>query len=180
MAFLASACGQDIETGQNQRITGVPSMPLTGRVVDQADLLTDEAESELVGMLATLERTAGPQFVIATTESLDGRKIADYSVDLARSWGIGDKRRNDGVLLLVAPNERMVRIEVGYGLEASLSDPFCASVIREEIIPAFSDGKMEEGIFRGAARLMEKMQQTPTISTNDNATETSAENRKAS
>ncbi len=180
MTFLASACGQDIETDQKQRAIQAPSMALTGRVVDQADLLTDEAEKELTSMLANLERTSGPQLVIATTTSLNGQTIEDYSVDLARAWAIGDKNRDDGVLLLVAPNERKVRIEVGYGLEASLSDPFCASVIRQDIIPAFSDGKMEDGIFRGAARLNEKMRQVPTITANDNMPETDAQNRKAS
>lgn len=129
-------------------------------------------------MLENLERTSGPQLVIATTPSLDGRKIEDYSLELARAWGVGDKHRRDGVVLLVAPNERKVRIEVGYGLEASLSNRFCAEVIREAIIPAFSNGEMEQGIIKGAAKLIEKMQRVPTIPANDNVVE--APFRKAS
>ncbi len=147
--------------------------------MDDADLLTMESEVKLTRILAQLEKSAGPQFVVVTTNSLDGRKIEDYSVDLARAWGIGDKDRNDGVLLLVAPNERKVRIEVGYGLEASLTDPFCAKVIRENMIPAFSNGNMEEGIVNGAARLIEKMQLVPTIAANDNSPEITTQNRTA-
>lgn len=180
MVLSLSACGQNVETDQRQLADLAPSMALTGRVADQADLLTVEAEKELTKMLANLEITSGPQFVIATTTSLNGQTIEDYSVDLARAWAIGDKRRDDGVLLLVAPNERKVRIAVGYGLEGSLSDPFCADVIRDAMLPAFTTGKMEEGIINGANRLIEKMQRVPTLPANDNAPETDAQNRKAS
>ncbi|MEH6661374.1 MAG: TPM domain-containing protein [Parasphingorhabdus sp.] len=177
---ILSACGQNVEKDQGQLDSAAPSMALTGRVVDDADLLTDETEKELTSILANLEQTSGPQFVIATTKSLNGLKITDCSLKLARAWGIGNKHRDDGVLLLVAPNEREVRIEVGYGLEASLSDPFCAEVIREAMLPAFSAGQMEEGILNGAARLIKKMQRVPSLPANDNAPEIPAQNRKIS
>lgn len=180
IVFSLCACGPIVEVDEKQLAEPAQSMVLTGRVVDQADLLTDEAEQELTGMLENLERSSGPQFVIATTTSLNGQAIADYSVDLARAWGIGDKSRNDGVLLLVAPNERKVRIEVGYGLEGTLNDRFCADVIRDNILPGFTKGNMEEGITNGATRLIEKMQRVSTLPANDNAPETGAKNRKAS
>lgn len=176
---ILSACDQIAVNEPKEGVSLSPSLELTGRVVDQADLLPMETEEKLTRMLDQLEKSAGPQFVIVTTETLNGRKIEDYSVDLARAWAIGDENRDDGVLLLVAPNERKVRIEVGYGLEASLSDPFCAKVIREEMIPAFSNGKMEEGIVNGAARLIEKMQRVPTITANDNSPEITMQNRMA-
>lgn len=82
--------------------------------------------------------------------------------------------------MLVALNEQKVRIEVGRGLEASLSDSFCSKVIREDMLPPFSAGKMEAGIANGAARLIEKMQMVPTIPANDNVTGTAIQDRKAS
>lgn len=144
------------------------AIELTGRVVDEADLLTDEAEQKLTKELEILEMTSGPQFVVVTTKSLDGHSIEDYSLDLARRWRVGHVDRHDGVILLVAPSERKVRIEVGYGLEASLSDPFCAKVIRESMLPHFQNGEMQIAILAGAARLIEKMRNTPTIELNEN------------
>ncbi len=157
-----------------------PSLQLTGRVVDQAGLLDEEAEKLLATRLAQLERETGPQFVVATTDSLDGMSIADYSLRLGRGWRLGHSKRDDGVILLVAPNERKVRIEVGYGLEGSLNDPFCAKVIRDNILPEFRDGKFQEGIMAGANNLIAKMQMSPTIELNDNEPSTASEEKLAS
>mgnify|MGYP003647382835 CR=1 FL=1 len=180
MIFLVAGCYQQVENDHGEPANLAPSIELTGRVVDQADLLSAETEKELTRVLENLEKTSGPQFVIASTKSLNGRKIEDYSIDLARIWAIGDKHRDDGVLMLVALNEQKVRIEVGRGLEASLSDSFCSKVIREDMLPPFSAGKMEAGIANGAARLIEKMQMVPTIPANDNVTGTAIQDRKAS
>jgi len=141
-----------------------PALALTGRVVDDARLLLPEQEVQLTRALAALERDEGPQFVVATTRSLQGRRIEDYSIDLARAWAIGSAKRNDGVVLVVAPNERKVRIEVGYGLEKRLPDEFCAEVIRETIVPAFERGDFPGGIARGAGALIEQMRRAPVAS----------------
>ena len=171
IACLFYSCAPASEQLDQAAAGTKPSMELTGRVVDEADLISANVESGLVSKLRLLEKTAGPQFVIATTTSLDGSSIEDYSLNLGRAWQIGHADRDDGVVLLVAPNERKVRIEVGYGLEGTLSDPFCAKVIKETILPHFRKNEMEAGIVAGAERLIEKMERSPTIEMNDNTGE---------
>ena len=124
--------------------------PLTGRVVDNAGLLSPDAEQRLTTELADLEAKTGRQMVVATLPDLQGYEIEDYGYQLGRAWGIGDKTRNDGVLLLVAPNAKKVRIEVGYGLEGILTDALSSLIIQDKILPAFRSGKMEEGVVSGA------------------------------
>ena len=124
--------------------------PLTGRVVDNAGLLSPQAEQTLTAELAELETKTGRQMVVATLPDLGGYEIEDYGYQLGRAWGIGDKTRNDGVLLLVAPNDKKVRIDVGYGLEGVLTDALSSVIIQEKILPAFRSGKMEEGVVAGA------------------------------
>lgn len=167
-------------SGNDNLGISLPAMELTGRVVDEAELLDAESESQLIISLEKLEKEAGPQFVVATTNSLNGLDIAEYSVDLGRHWALGDSERDDGVILLVAPHERKVRIEVGYGLEGSLSDPFCAKIIREHILPAFGNGDIQKGILAGADQLILKMRSTPTIGINDNQPITSSKEKIAS
>ena len=89
---------------------------LTGRVVDGANLLSPADEAELTGKLAALEQASSRQLVVATVPDLQGYPIEDYGYQLGRHWGIGQKGANNGTILLVAPTERRVRIEVGYGL----------------------------------------------------------------
>lgn len=135
-----------------------PHFPeFTNWVVDQADLLTPAQEAKLSAQAAALQKQVGPQFAIVTVKTLEGRSIVDYSVQLGRTWGVGSKARNDGLLLVVAPNERKARIEVGYGLEKRVTDPFAAKVMREDIIPRFQEGKLAEGIEAGSARLIERL-----------------------
>ena len=95
---------------------------LTGRVVDQAQLLTPAQVVDLTSKSQTLETQTGRQFVIATVKSLEGYPIEDYAYRLGREWKIGDQKRDDGVLLLVAPNERRVWIATGYGAGGFLTD----------------------------------------------------------
>ncbi|WP_238475222.1 TPM domain-containing protein [Sphingomonas cavernae] len=135
-----------------------PAIPLTGRIVDRADLLPAARERALNARLAQLERERGPQFVVVTVTSLDGRSINDFTLDLGRAWGIGSRERDDGVILLVAPNERKVRIEVGYGLEKTLKDEICAEIIREDILPAFRKGDMPGGIEDGANAIIQLLE----------------------
>ncbi len=128
--------------------------PLTGRVVDNAGLLSPQAEQRLSGQLSELEAKTGRQMVVATLPDLQGYEIEDFGYQLGRAWGIGDRTRNDGVLLLVAPKERKVRVDVGYGLEGVLTDALSSLIIQNKILPAFRAGKMEEGVMAGAEALI--------------------------
>ncbi len=136
-------------------------LELTGRVVDAAEILSNGEEQKLAASLAEIEKSTQAQLVVVTTPSLEGRSIADYSLMLGRGWGIGSKARNDGLLLVVAPNERQVRIEVGYGLERTVEDPEAAEIIRQ-IIPHFEQGDLPAGIVRGV-ELLELELRTPKL-----------------
>jgi uncharacterized protein len=126
---------------------------LSGRVVDEAGLLSPAARARIVAQLEVHERATSNQVVLAVIASLQGYDIADYGVGLGRAWKIGTKE-NNGVLLIVAPNERRLRIEVGYGLEGTLTDALAAAIIRDEITPAFRQGRMEEGVDRGISAIL--------------------------
>lgn len=126
----------------------------TGRVVDEAALLSPQQEQGLTDKLAGLERQSGRQLVVVTLPSLQDYDIADYGYRLLRHWGIGDKQRNDGALLIVAPSERKVRVEVGYGLEGILTDALSSQIIRNNVTPRFRAGDMPGGIEAGADALI--------------------------
>ena len=123
--------------------------PLTGRVVDEANIIPPATETEIEGKLATLEAKTTDQLVVATVPSLQGYDIADFGYQLGRHWAIGQKDKNNGVLLIVAPNEREVRIEVGYGLEGDLTDALTKIIIENAIIPRFKEDDMAGGIVAG-------------------------------
>ena len=128
-----------------------PNFPeLTGRVVDNADLLPADVEADLTAKLEALEQQSTDQLLVVTLPSLDGNAIEDYGYQLGRHWGIGQKDKNNGVLLIIAPNERKVRIEVGYGLEGVLPDAVSKLIIETSILPRFKAGDMAGGIVRGA------------------------------
>lgn len=122
---------------------------LTGRIVDNAALIAAPQRAALETKLAELETKSGIQFVIASVRSLDGYEIEPYANALFRAWKLGEKQRNNGVLLLVAPNERRVRIEVGYGLEGTLTDALAKVIIANAIAPRFKAGDFTGGIERG-------------------------------
>lgn len=123
--------------------------PLTGRVVDQAGILSSSEESSLSNKLAALERKSTIQLVVVTLKSLQSRTIEEWGLALGRGWGIGQAGKNNGVLLIVAPNERELRIEVGYGLEGDLPDATADNIIRNVIVPRFKAGSMVSGINDG-------------------------------
>jgi uncharacterized protein len=123
--------------------------PLTGRVVDQANLISATERSALEAKLADLETKSGIQLVVATVSSLGGEEIEPYANSLFRAWKLGEKNKNNGVLLLVAPNERRVRIEVGYGLEGTLTDALSKVIITNAITPRFKANDFAGGITRG-------------------------------
>ncbi|MEH0197386.1 TPM domain-containing protein [Caulobacter sp. CCNWLY153] len=131
--------------------------PLSGRVVDQANILSPAAEQQLTDELATLEKQTGRQLVVATLSSLQGYEIEDYGYQLGRAWGIGEKDRNTGALLIVAPNERKVRIEVGYGLEPVLTDALSSVIIQSAILPRFKAGDMQGGIVAGTDAIIKQL-----------------------
>jgi uncharacterized protein len=131
--------------------SAAPTFPaLTGRVVDGANMLSPAVETSLDAKLAALETQTGRQLVVATLPSLQGYEIEDYGYQLGRAWGIGDAKADTGVLLIVAPNERKVRIEVGYGLEPILTDALSSAILQGQVLPRFKAGEMEAGVVAGA------------------------------
>lgn len=131
-----------------------PFPALTGRVVDEAGILSPQVEAELSAQLAAHEQSTSNQVVVVTLKSLQGYDTADYANRLFRLWGLGQKDRNNGVLLIVAPTERKLRIEVGYGLEGALTDAESFSIIEREIKPPFRQGNYEQGIRAGVAAII--------------------------
>lgn len=134
---------------------------LTGRVVDNADILTPQQEAELTQKLAILEQQTTDQLVVVTLPTLNDYDIADYGYQLGRHWGIGQAEANNGALLIVAPNDRKVRIEVGYGLEGILTDAYSALTIQNHILPPFRNGDYYSGINAGVDQLVYQMTLDP-------------------
>ncbi|GJD60585.1 TPM domain-containing protein [Methylobacterium frigidaeris] len=123
--------------------------PLTGRVVDGAGLLRPEESAALAAKLKAHEDKTTDQVVVATIPSLQGTSVEDFSNRLFRAWGLGGKARNNGVLFLIAPTERKVRIEVGYGLEGALTDALSKVIIASAVAPKFKTGDFPGGIQAG-------------------------------
>jgi uncharacterized protein len=123
--------------------------PLTGRVVDDAGILDAAVKAALTQKLAALETRTTDQLVVVTLKSLQGTTVEDFGYQLGRRWGIGQKQKNNGVLLIVAPVERKVRFEVGYGLEGTLTDAATRLIIQNAILPKFRAGDFPGGIARG-------------------------------
>jgi uncharacterized protein len=135
LAFIACACAL---------VWAAPNFPaLMGRVVDQANVIPPATRVDLDVKLADLEMKSGIQLVVATVSSLDGEEIEPYANALFRDWKLGEKAKNNGVLLLVAPKERRVRIEVGYGLEGTLTDALSKVIITNAIAPRFNTDASE-------------------------------------
>src|SRR5918996_922498 len=131
--------------------------PLTGRVVDRAGLLSERDEGELEGALARFETETTNQIVVVTLPSLQGLPIEEYGYQLGRHWGIGQAGKDNGALLIVAPEEREVRIEVGYGLEGELTDAQSRTIIETSILPHFRQGDFGAGIKAGVAAMIETL-----------------------
>ena len=130
------------------------SLPaLSGRVVDNANLLSPTARASLTAKLASLEDKTGDQIVVATLPTLSGYDIETFANSLFRRWALGQKQMNNGVLLLIAPSERQVRIEVGYGLEGVLTDALSSTIINAIILPNFRQDNFEKGIVEGVAAI---------------------------
>lgn len=135
--------------------------PLSGRVVDEGGLISPAKEQALSDKLAALERDTTDQVVVVTVPDLQGYEIEEYGYQLGRAWGIGQAGKNNGVLMIIAPNERKVRIEVGYGLEAVLTDALSALIIQNQILPSFKEGFYERGIEQGVDALDQQLRLDP-------------------
>lgn len=136
--------------------------PLTGRVVDMANLLDSGAQQQLESQLAAFEKASGIQLVVATLPDLQGYEIEEYGYQLGRAWAIGQgdrgqRDKNNGVLLIVAQAEHKVRIEVGYGLESTLTDALSANIINTVITPQFKTGQFADGIEQGTQAIMQAL-----------------------
>lgn len=120
-----------------------------GYVNDFAGVLDRDDGARLNQILSSFEQKTGDEIAVATVKSLDGNTIEDYSVKLYQQWGIGKKGKDNGLLILVAPVEKEVRIEVGYGLEGIINDAMAGRIIREKMIPAFREENYSAGISSG-------------------------------
>ncbi len=119
---------------------------LTGRVVDNADIIDAATEAALTQKLTEFETKGSDQIVVATVPSLDGEEIEPYANRLFNFWQLGQAGKNNGVLLLVARNDRKMRIEVGYGLEGALTNSHATRIIENDMVPAFRAGDFSGGL----------------------------------
>ncbi len=125
----------------------------TGPVNDFAGLLDGPTKASLTTLIDAVEKETTAEIAVATVTTLDGMSVEEYANKLFKEWGIGQKGRDNGVLLLVAPTERNMRIEVGYGLEGVLPDGLAGNVMRDDMLPQFGRGDYQGGIVRGVERL---------------------------
>ncbi|HWF64067.1 MAG TPA: TPM domain-containing protein [Rhizomicrobium sp.] len=139
-----------------------PKFPtLTGRVVDDAHVLSPQTKGDLDQKLAALEAKTSRQLVVVTIASLQGYDIADYGYQLGRVWGIGQAKLNNGVLFIVAPNEHRVRIEVGYGLEPIITDALSEVIIQQAVLPKFRANDFNGGVEAGVDALVQQLSLDP-------------------
>ena len=157
-----------------------PKFPaLTGRVVDDAGILNLTTRNEITDMLAEHEHTTGEQVVVVTLGSLQGFSIEDYGYQLGRYWGIGQKGKNTGAILIVAPKEHKVRIEVGYGLEGTLTDATSRTIIETKILPSFKRGDFNAGVIAGTTSILKVLRGSEIIEPGDASNEAPEGNPQA-
>ena len=147
--------GPSDETQEPQKIVDQPNFPaLTGRVVDQAGVLSPAAKDELETMLATRENNATNQVIVVTIKSTGGVSIDEYSLQLSKHWGVWQKDKSSGVLLVVSLNGKQAHIEVGHGLEGTITQDFGEAIIDNYIVPELTKGDVEGGIQIGAQKIV--------------------------
>jgi len=147
--------GPSDETQEPQKIASQLNFPaLTGKVVDQASVLSPAAKDELETMLAIRENNATNQVVVVTIKSTGGVSIDEYSLQLSKHWGVWEKGKSSGVLLVVSLNGKQAHIEVGHGLEGTITDAFGEAIIGNYIVPEFTKGDVEGGIKIGAQKIV--------------------------
>jgi len=128
--------------------------PLTGQVNDTAHILSAGSVRLLTQSLQELARSESTQIVVLTIPSLEGESLEEYALKVAETWKIGQKGLDNGAVLLIAVNDRKVRIETGYGLEGKLTDLVAGRIIRERIVPAFRRGGFDQGVIDGVAAMI--------------------------
>jgi len=136
-----------LATPQAAQDTAIPY--LSGRVVDQAGILSTQARERLVAMLQAHERATGNQIVVLTVPTLGGESVEDYALRVFEEWKLGSRDKDNGVLIVVVPQDRRVRIEVGYGREGTLTDATASRIIRDLMTPRFREGNYDVGIEAG-------------------------------
>ncbi len=135
-------------------------IPPLARVVDQANVLSPATREQLTRVLTEHERRSSDQIVVVTLAALGGLDIAEAGLQLGRAWKLGTKQNSNGVLLVVVPAERKLRIEVGYGLEGSLPDARAFQIINTEIIPRLRAGDLEGGVLKGTLAIIAAVEGT--------------------
>lgn len=143
---------------------------LRGRINDNAAMLSAQSRTALENMLEQFEKTDSTQIVLLTIPSLEGEVLEHFSLKVVEAWKIGQKGVDNGALLLVARDERKLRIEVGYGLEGSLTDLVSGRIISGEIVPRFKQGNFDEGIRAGILAMVKAVrgEYTASASTQNN------------
>ena len=131
---------------------------LTGRITDDAELLDAATRQQMTELLAAHERKTGNQVAVLTIASLEGEKLEEFANRVYNTWGLGQKGKDNGVLLLIAPAERKLRIEVGYGLEGDLTDVEASRIIRNVITPAFKQGDFNRGVGDGLRAIVARLE----------------------
>lgn len=134
---------------------------LSGRVVDAANIIPEDREAAISAKLEALEQQTSRQLVVATIPDLQGYPVEDYGYRLGRAWKIGQAKANNGALLIVAPNDRKARIEVGYGLEPILTDALTSVIMQTQMIPLFKQNDYPGGIEAGADAIIEQLRLPP-------------------
>jgi uncharacterized protein len=139
-----------------------PDVPyLTGRVVDETGILSSQARARLTDTLKNHEDATTNQIVVLTVPSIDGASIEEYAVRVFQSWKLGQKGKDNGVLVIVVPQDRKMRIEVGYGLEPTLTDAICGDIIRTWMTPAFRNGDYDRGVEDGVGAIVARLENRP-------------------
>ena len=142
LGFVAAACGQS---------GGLPKF--TAPVVDEAGVIDDSVESSLNAKLEQFRTAVGPQIAVLAVGSTGNQTIEDYGIDVAREWGIGDKQRDDGVLLLIAVDDRKLRIETGSGIEGDLTDVEAGRIIDSVVVPELRNDNPTAAVVAGVDAL---------------------------
>jgi uncharacterized protein len=135
--------------------------PLTGRVVDDAHVLSPQVQQDLTAKLAALEAKTSRQLVVVTLPTLGGYAIEDYGYQLGRAWGIGQKGTNNGAIFIIVPSEHQVRIEVGYGLEPILTDALSSVILQRAVLPKFRTGDIQGGVEAGTDEIISQLSADP-------------------
>ena len=161
MRFIAAAfvvAAATVVFGMTSAFAEKAVPQLTGRVVDQASMISAAGKARLVARLKAHEEVSGNQIAVLTVRSLEGDSLEEFSLRVARTWALGQKDVDNGVLFLIAKDDRKLRIEVGYGLEGTLTDAIASFIIRQTVTPLFKQGLFNGGIEAGVGQIIEVLE----------------------